>query len=322
MYSLQGSLDAALVGQAIDLATKANLQHCRDIYFDCLLACTGLVGLGLLMEVLEIKHDLLEAIGRKSRKRKYWLALPIDRREYPEASPCAKVLATVGWVLIVVGVAGEGVFEGFVSKYDTALSKVTDAIVAEAQKESKHAEATAKGFDARIAESDARAKSAEATAKQFEAQIAGAQQDAAESKKEAEKEHLERVKLQAQLVWRRVSPDQCAIIRKALGTFSNTGINIEYVFGDTEGAQYAADLRACLGLLNGNSTNASPGMVWPEGLWIRVKDRHNPLAMRLQSALRSAKIEVGEDNANSFDVVLLFVGPKPRPKFTTEDNTQ
>jgi hypothetical protein len=103
MYSLQGSLDVALVGQAIDLATKANLQHLRDRYFDCLLACTGLVGIGLLMEVLEIRHDMLEAIGRKSREHKYWLAVPIDRKEYPEASPRAKVLSAVGWVLIVLG---------------------------------------------------------------------------------------------------------------------------------------------------------------------------------------------------------------------------
>src|ERR1022692_2994158 len=116
MYSLQGSLDNALVGHAIDLATKANLQHLRDVYFDCLLACTGVVGIGLLLEVLEIKHDVVEAIGRKTREHRYWLALPIDRKEYPEASPRAKVLSAVGWVLIVLGVTGEGVFEGFVSK--------------------------------------------------------------------------------------------------------------------------------------------------------------------------------------------------------------
>ena len=53
-------------------------------------------------------------------------------------------------------------FEGFVSKYDTALSKMTDTIVAEAEKESAHAEAIAKGFDAKIAESTARVQAAEA----------------------------------------------------------------------------------------------------------------------------------------------------------------
>ena len=46
MYQLQGPLEVALVGQAIDLATTANLQHLSDRYFDCLLACTGLVGIG------------------------------------------------------------------------------------------------------------------------------------------------------------------------------------------------------------------------------------------------------------------------------------
>ena len=54
------------------------------------------------MEVLEIKHDMLEAIGRKSREQKYWLALPVDGKEYPEASPRAKVLSAVAWVLFVL----------------------------------------------------------------------------------------------------------------------------------------------------------------------------------------------------------------------------
>jgi hypothetical protein len=243
MYSLQGS---PLVGQAIGLATKANLQHWRDIYFDCLLACTGIVGLGLLMEVLEIKHDVLEAVGRKSRELKYRLALPIDRREYPEASPLAKVLSTVGWVLIVVGVTGEGVFEGFVSKYDAALSRVTDTVVAEAQRESANAEATAKGFDAQIAESDAKAKSAEATAKQFEAQIAGAQRDAAESKKEAEAERLARVKLQEELQPRRLTDEQRKKFAALLSDEPPQPLGVGYCGFSIECIDFSNDIGAAL----------------------------------------------------------------------------
>jgi len=168
------------------------------------------------MEASEIKHDVLEAIGRKSREHKYWLSLPIDREKYPEASPRAKVLAAVGWVLIVVGVVGEGVSEGYVSKYDTALSNITDAVVAKAQKESAQAEATAKGFDAQIAASDATAKSAEATAKKFEAQIADAQKAAAESKAEAESERLARVQLQKELEPRRLTGTQKEALRTLL----------------------------------------------------------------------------------------------------------
>jgi hypothetical protein len=246
MYSLQGS---PLIGQAIDLATKASLQHRRDLYFDCLLACTGLVGLGLLMEILEIKHDILEAIGRKSREGKYWLALPIDRREYPEASPRAKVLSAVGWVLIVVGVTGEGVFEGFVSKYDTALSRVTDTVVAEAQKESANAEATAKGFDAQIAESDAKAKSAEAIAKGFEAQIADAKARAAQAELE-----LARIKTPRSLTH---VPELVATLKP----FKGTKYLFFGLFGDEESANL---LRQIDGVLQGAEwTRVQPPSPFP-----------------------------------------------------------
>ncbi|MGA2424337.1 MAG: hypothetical protein ABSG07_10055 [Terriglobales bacterium] len=168
------------------------------------------------MEALEIKHDVLEAIGRKSREHKYWLTLPIDRKKYPEESPRAKVLAAAGWVIIVLGVTGEGVFEGFVSKYDTALSKMTDTIVAEAEKESAHAEAIAKGFDAKIAESTARVQAAEAIISTADARIAEAQRDAAESKKEAESERLARVQLQKELEPRRLTGAQKEKLRALL----------------------------------------------------------------------------------------------------------
>jgi hypothetical protein len=249
MYSLQGSLGFALVGQGMSLVTKANLQHLRDIYFDCLLACTGLVGIGLLMEILEIAHDVLEAIGRKSREHKYWLSFPIDRKEYPEASPRAKVLSGVGWVLIVLGVAGEGVFEGFVSKYDTALSHMTDTIVAEAQEESANAEATAKGFDAQIAESDAKAKSAEATAKQFEAQIADAKARAAQAE-------LELAKIKQ---WRTLTPKQQQEIGNALSVYA--GQNFAFlVFGDPESLSFLGDIKAALKIAGWNRVATPPGL--------------------------------------------------------------
>src|SRR5713101_3272264 len=123
MYLFHESRELSQITQALALASKADLKNLRDWYFDCLLVCTGLLGVGLLMEAPEIWHDAREAIWGKSRELKHSLTPSIDRKEYPvPLSPRMKLLAAVGWVLIVVGVIGEGVFEGFVSKYDAALS--------------------------------------------------------------------------------------------------------------------------------------------------------------------------------------------------------
>jgi hypothetical protein len=197
------------------------------------------------MELPEIVHDMCEIYGRKSRELKYWLTPSMDRSEYPRRD-WVKKWSALGWVLIVLGVMGEGWFEAQVSKYDSALSNITDTVVAEAQKESANAEATAKGFDARIAESDAKAKSAEATAKKFESQIAEAQRDAAESKKEAETERLERVKLEALVAPRSLSLDQQRRIADACRKFHGHGVLVKSYGTDGEGAALAEQIIAAL----------------------------------------------------------------------------
>ena len=92
------------------------------------------------MEAPEIWYDVREAIGRKSRELRYWLTPSIDREEYPILPPRVKVWAAVGWVLIVLGVIGEGVSEGFVHKYDTALQILNDQIVSDARTKAANAD--------------------------------------------------------------------------------------------------------------------------------------------------------------------------------------
>lgn len=171
--------------KTLELA-RDQLKNLRDGNFHWLLGCTFAVGVGLLLELPEIIHDLCEIYGRKTRELKFWLSLPMDRKEYPHRD-WVKKWSALGSVLIVIGVMGEGWFESQVSKYDSALSKMTDTVVAQASEESNKAEVIASGFDAQIAASDAKAKSAEATAKQFEAQIAEANKEATDAKLELAK---------------------------------------------------------------------------------------------------------------------------------------
>ncbi len=207
MYSSPGLLEVAQAAQSLESTARDHLKGLRDWNFHWLLGCTFAVGIGLLLELPEIVHDMCEICGRKSRELKYWLAPSVDRKEYPKRD-WVKKWSAFGWVLIVIGVMGEGWFEAQVSKYDSALSNMTDAVVAEAQKESANAEATAKGFDAQIAESDAKAKSAEALAKNFEAQIS-------EERKETESERLARVQIEERLAgWRLPEEAQTKIVAK------------------------------------------------------------------------------------------------------------
>ena len=144
MYLPHGSPQLVQAAQALDLAKTADLEKLRDWYFDCLLVCTAVVGLGLGMEAAEIGHDVWGIFRRKSIERKYWLTPSIDRKEY-RARDWARVLSAVGWLVIVLGVMGEGVSEAFVHKYDTALSTLNDTLIANTQKEAKQLGKDAEG---------------------------------------------------------------------------------------------------------------------------------------------------------------------------------
>lgn len=315
-------------------AVRTHLKSLRDWNFDCLLVCTFIVAAGLLMELPEIVQDMCEIHGRRSRELKYWLTPSIDRREYPKHD-WVKKWAALGWVLIVLGVTGEGVFEAYVSKYDSALSNITDTVVAEAQKESANAEATAKGFDARIAESDAKAKSAEATAKQFEAQIAGAQPDAAESKKEAESERLERVKLQKQLEPRRLTGEQKEKLRSLLSDVPQQIMFGWCMTGSDDCQDFVNDI--------GDAFNKAGWKTWfaasteyKRGIRVGfMKGSDDKLVAHWVPKIRNALAEVGvSSEQTSFDpndrtlvggfqknVLYLIVGQKPAIKAATANDS-
>ncbi len=240
-------------------------------------------------------------------------------------------------VLIVLGVIGEGVFEGFVSKYDTALSNMTDTIVAEAQKESAHAEATAKGFDAQIAQSNAAAKSAEATAKQFEAQIASALQSAAASKQDAESERLARVKLQKALQPRRLTGVQVDKLTKLLHAMGQAPIGIATPPFDAESTDFGNDIFAAFNAAGWKTTGFGN---LRRGYGIEIGTLGNPdiprELMPALSGIRDAFLAIGvpckitafsaDDhsvNAIGFEknVLYLLVGQKPQLTIEAPDTS-
>jgi hypothetical protein len=226
MYAPIGSPDFVRISQALDLAIKTDLQNLRDWYFDCLLVCTGVVGLGVFMEGFEIFHDMWGIFRGKSIELKYWMTPSIDRKKY-RPPDWMKLLAGVGWVLIVLGIAGEGVYEGLVSKYDGALSTLNDTLIAETQKETALALA--------------QAVHAETTARGFDVQISTALQITAEAKKEAESERLARVKLQKELEPRRLTVAQKEKLVSLLRDRPEP-IAIMWAMDGTEAVDFANDI--------------------------------------------------------------------------------
>src|ERR1700685_3743693 len=104
--------------KGIDDLIRAEFIAFRETCFNWLLAATALVVAGLVLEGPELWHEI-SAITRHWRfRRRFHFSLP------EEHTPnWAKLLAFFGWLLIVVGVAGEYVADSFVSR--ETLNKVS-----------------------------------------------------------------------------------------------------------------------------------------------------------------------------------------------------
>ncbi|MGA8272646.1 MAG: hypothetical protein WB919_13890 [Candidatus Sulfotelmatobacter sp.] len=129
MISSHGLPQFLRVPQVTDLAARDTLQNLRDGHFVALLVFTGLVGLGVLIEGPELFHDIKELITRKSRDYRNLLVPSLYRKE-PRPHPLLKIVATIGWLLIVVGVTGEGFEEAMIFQEDRAIQTFNDTFLA------------------------------------------------------------------------------------------------------------------------------------------------------------------------------------------------
>src|SRR5437868_7601208 len=126
MYIPSGSSDIFLrIAQSLDAAIRTEVESLRLSYFHWLLFCTGIVALGIFMEVGEVWYETIDFFKRRSLEERYFTAPLISRREQSVPS-WVKPLAAAGWLLIVAGVIGEGVAEGYVSWADGTLQTFND----------------------------------------------------------------------------------------------------------------------------------------------------------------------------------------------------
>ena len=134
----------------IDDLMRSDLQYWRDQWFLALLVSTAVVGIGILMEGPEVWHQMSGMV------RSIFCA---DKAEH--AIPAwITLLASIGWLLIALGVIGEGITEAVVSSADGNLQTFNDILLTEARKEAGNAKQSA--LDA--ARAAARANALAATA--------------------------------------------------------------------------------------------------------------------------------------------------------------
>lgn len=235
----------------IDDLIRLNFDGFREIWFNRLLAATFLVVVGLVMEGPELWYEIHAIVHRWFFNRRFHFSITEDH-----TPDWAKLLAFLGWILIVIGVAGEFVADSFVSKADGFVQKFDEVLLTDAQQKSSLAsKRSAMAFEraARIekeaaedlkATTIARQKAEESREKAESARIKaeGLELQIAQANERAAKEEREAAEIKESIAPRRLTNEQQAEIRHALRAFEGQQGQLVHTIGDTEGLVFAADI--------------------------------------------------------------------------------
>lgn len=329
--------------KGIDDLIRADFEAFRALWFTRLLAATFFVVVGLVMEGPELWHEIHSISYRWNFQRRFHFSIPEEHT--PE---WAKVLAFVGWMVIVAGVAGEFVADSFVSKADGFVQKFDEILLADAQQKSSLAnERAAMAFErAAQTEKEAaedlkatniarqQAEEARQKAEGLRAQVAENEKEAAQLRKDAEDERLARAKIEAAVAWRSLTDQQKRDIGATLASFSpKVGASIWFNASSTEAEMFAEDIAEALRF--GHITTTAPGGVMEmreSGKWnepikpaetgVRVQCTRYPSACEFADALIRELTNRGFDARRQTDppfddkvqAPVIWVDVEPRPK--------
>jgi hypothetical protein len=263
--SMSGLLIPSSLISALDNLVKEEFANWRDVWFDWLLTATALVLVGLALEGPELYHEIRHLwLDRRDEKQHFVLT---DHKIRPRW----KLLSFIGWILIVVGVAGEGFFETMVSLADGKIQTFNNIILDSTIREAGDAAASAKiahdeaGAVTGIAdEARADAKDALAKARAAQGSLADAENDAAKAQEvsssalskatEAEshlKDALKEAALAQDEINRLKAPRSLTAIANLVSTltpFKDTEFGFIGVYGDQESIDLAGQISAALQL--------------------------------------------------------------------------
>lgn len=215
---------SGLMVPSIDDRMWNDLLTWRDMWFGYLSLSTKAVVAGLVAEGPELFWETGMMIRRWLFKKRFHFSLPEEH-----VPNLVKVIAFVGWFFIVAGVAGEWVSEIKVADADASIESFITANLTDAKNETARAIAFA-GLN--------------------ELEAAQLDKKSAQLKKDAEAEHLARVKIEARVAWRRLTDKDKADLASELGKFPpySEGASFWYTAGDIEAETFAVDLAEAIKL--------------------------------------------------------------------------
>jgi hypothetical protein len=213
----------------LDFSSKSveELDRLRDAllpvrigYSHCLLITTIIVTIGVIFEIFEIGIDTRNNLRRLKGSEE------IPERKLHSA---LKLLGTIGWLLIVFGLVGEYFAEADINSADSNIEAVNDSILEKTQSAANNAQVSA-------GKAETAASSAQGSANKAKA-------DAESADEEAEEERLKREKLEAELSWRELTPEQSDAMMHVLESSPGSGVIIGITSPDEpEKRQYAMSM--------------------------------------------------------------------------------
>ncbi len=174
--------------KGVDELIRKGFTDTRDSCFWWLVASSIVVSVGVVLEGPELFHDIAAIVRRRRILRRFHITLP-DANVHD----WMKVAALLGWMLVVTGVAGEGIAEVFVSMSEGTLQTFNEILLTDATKEAGDAKTSAEG--AALA-----ASRANTSAKEIASDLAKQVKREKEAERQLEGEKKKRLELAASLL--------------------------------------------------------------------------------------------------------------------------
>jgi hypothetical protein len=317
--------------KGVDDLIRAEFQAYRGSCFNWLLAATGIVVVGLVLEGPELWHEIISIARNWRFARRFHLAPPKDH-----APDWAKLLASLGWLLIVAGVGGEYVADSFVSKADGYVQTLDEILLTEAQSGAAFARDRASAAYERASENEketadtlkhaeqeradaakslAAAETARKEAEGFQLQIAQANERAADAE-------LETDRLRKQLADRTLTDEEVKSIGQKLKVFGGQSYTVTAYWDSPESLGIANRIHLALNTVAGwsYSDEGSKAMMMGGAVGVLIwthpdaGERTKKAATALIDALNAEGIEAfprleNPKNPKS-DMIAINVGSK------------
>jgi hypothetical protein len=237
---------------------------------------------------------------------------------------CVFAAKKIGFILLIVGLMGELLFQTLVSTRDNESMRLSGEKIAKLEYEAKDSEQHIAEANARTASAIAVGEQAKRDAAIAVAQVADAKARAAKATKAAEIERIERLKLESQIAPRRLNIDQQQILKTALSQFKGADISVTSYALDGDAVVFGGQLLTIIhnAKLIPVDRRMSESPVGSISFGVYVKGTNSALVKTLLTTLNSFEIatslgeppQSGGISAGDRDAphaAKIFVGIKP-----------